>query len=212
MNVRFPSSFTFINFALPPVPPLGNLVVRWKYGTYVTESNRATALIQQGSGPVQVRIPAHESRMTDASENSNLMQLREFASEVLVNEILFDRDHIHTLSDLTTRIEFDLFDRPDLPTEFTLDQNYPNPFNPTTQIRFALPESQQVTIRVFDVNRRMIAELVNNQMYTAGNHQVTFDGTGLSTGVYIYNLTTNSGFTMSRKLVLVKYPILDTQT
>jgi hypothetical protein len=85
-----------------------------------------------------------------------------------------------------------------------LEQNYPNPFNPTTQIRFALPESQQVTIRVYDVDGRMVSELVNNQTYSAGNHQVSFDGTGLSTGVYIYNLTTNSGFTMSRKLVLIK--------
>jgi uncharacterized protein (TIGR02145 family) len=91
-----------------------------------------------------------------------------------------------------------------LPSNVELLQNYPNPFNPTTQIRFALPESQQVTIRVYDVNGRMITELVNNQTYSAGNHQVSFDGTGLSTGVYIYNLTTNSGFTMSRKLVLVK--------
>jgi surface protein len=92
----------------------------------------------------------------------------------------------------------------ELVTVFTLDQNYPNPFNPTTTIRFGLPESEQVTIRVYDVNGRMIAELVNNQMYTAGNHQLTFDASGLSTGVYIYNLTTNSGFTMSRKLVLIK--------
>jgi uncharacterized protein (TIGR02145 family) len=94
--------------------------------------------------------------------------------------------------------------RAEIPTELELLQNYPNPFNPTTQIRFALPESQQVTIRVYDVNGRMIAELVSNQTYSAGNHQVSFDGTGLSTGIYIYNLTTNSGFTMSRKLVLVK--------
>jgi hypothetical protein len=104
---------------------------------------------------------------------------------------------VNTFSD--TSIEANL-----IPSEYTLVQNYPNPFNPTTQIRFALPESQQVTIRVYDVNGRMIAELVNNQTYSAGNHQISFDGTGLSTGIYIYNLTTNSGFTMSRKLVLVK--------
>jgi hypothetical protein len=104
---------------------------------------------------------------------------------------------VNTFSD--TSIENDL-----IPSEYTLVQNYPNPFNPTTQIRFALPESQQVTIRVYDVNGRMVSELVNNQTYSAGNHQVSFDGTGLSTGIYIYNLTTNSGFTMSRKLVLIK--------
>jgi uncharacterized protein (TIGR02145 family) len=105
---------------------------------------------------------------------------------------------------LTTSSTVDIDEIDELPKSLILHQNYPNPFNPSTQIRFALPESQQVTIRVYDVNGRMIAELVNNQTYSVGNHQVSFDGTGLSTGVYIYNLTTNSGFTMSRKLVLVK--------
>jgi len=91
-----------------------------------------------------------------------------------------------------------------IPSNVELLQNYPNPFNPTTQIRFALPESQQVTIRVYDVNGRMITELVNNQTYSAGNHQVTFDGSGLSSGIYIYTLTTNNGMWLTRKLLLVK--------
>jgi uncharacterized protein (TIGR02145 family) len=59
-----------------------------------------------------------------------------------------------------------------LPQKVDLQQNYPNPFNPTTQIRFALPESQQVTIQVYDVNGRLVAELLNNAMYSAGNHHV----------------------------------------
>jgi hypothetical protein len=91
-----------------------------------------------------------------------------------------------------------------VPQEVALLQNYPNPFNPSTKIRFELPESQKITIRVYDVNGRMITELVNDQMYIAGTHQVTFDGTGLSTGIYIYNLTTETGYNISKKLSLVK--------
>jgi surface protein len=90
------------------------------------------------------------------------------------------------------------------PTAFTLSQNYPNPFNPTTQIRFALPESQQVTIQVYDVNGRLVAELLNNATYSAGNHQVTFDGSGLSSGIYIYTMRTSDGMSFTRKLILVK--------
>jgi uncharacterized protein (TIGR02145 family) len=92
----------------------------------------------------------------------------------------------------------------DHPKEYSLLQNYPNPFNPTTQIRFALPESQQVSIQVYDVNGRLISELLNNVTYSAGNHQVSFDGTGLSSGIYIYTMKTNSGMSFTRKLLLVK--------
>jgi uncharacterized protein (TIGR02145 family) len=91
-----------------------------------------------------------------------------------------------------------------LPQKVDLQQNYPNPFNPTTQIRFALPESQQVTIQVYDVNGRLVAELLNNAMYSAGNHQVSFDGSGLSSGIYIYTMRTSSGMSFTRKLLLVK--------
>jgi uncharacterized protein (TIGR02145 family) len=91
-----------------------------------------------------------------------------------------------------------------VPTSIELQQNYPNPFNPTTQIRFALPESQQVTIQVYDVNGRLVAELLNNALYSAGNHQVSFDGSGLSSGIYIYTMRTSSGMSFTRKLLLVK--------
>lgn len=91
-----------------------------------------------------------------------------------------------------------------VPNTIELQQNYPNPFNPTTQIRFALPESQQVTIQLYDVNGRLVAELLNNAMYSAGNHQVTFDGSGLSSGIYIYTMRTSSGMAFTRKLLLVK--------
>jgi uncharacterized protein (TIGR02145 family) len=94
--------------------------------------------------------------------------------------------------------------RAEIPTELELLQNYPNPFNPTTQIRFALPESQQVTIRVYDVNGRMGAELLDNVTYSAGNHQLTFDGAGLSSGIYIYTMRTSSGIIQSKKLLLMK--------
>jgi hypothetical protein len=90
------------------------------------------------------------------------------------------------------------------PRDISLLQNYPNPFNPTTQIRFDLAESQKVTIRVYDVNGKMVSELVNGITYASGSHQVAFNGTGLSSGIYIYNMTTESGYGVSRKMVLIK--------
>ena len=90
----------------------------------------------------------------------------------------------------------------DLPIEITLYQNYPNPFNPSTQIQYALPEATQITLEVFNSVGQKVMELVNGQK-SAGYHTVTFDASGLSSGVYLYKLTTLS-FTQTKKMLLIK--------
>ncbi|MCH8523140.1 MAG: M12 family metallo-peptidase [Balneolales bacterium] len=89
-----------------------------------------------------------------------------------------------------------------LPTQVTLSQNYPNPFNPATNIRFSLPESSPVQLRVFDVTGRVVSTLVN-EVRGAGEHQVAFDASALSSGVYMYELRTSEA-TITRKMLLLK--------
>ena len=91
---------------------------------------------------------------------------------------------------------------PGVPTEFQLDQNYPNPFNPTTTIRFTLPKSSPVILKVFDMMGREVASLVD-QTLPIGEYEVEFDAKGLASGTYFYRIETE-GFIRAKKLTLLK--------
>lgn len=89
-----------------------------------------------------------------------------------------------------------------LPASFMLGQNYPNPFNPSTTIRYAIPRSGRVNIRVFSLVGEEVATLVNQEQ-SAGTYECLFDAAGLATGMYFYRLQTE-GFSATKKLVLVR--------
>jgi len=86
--------------------------------------------------------------------------------------------------------------------EFVLYQNYPNPFNPTTVIKYQLPAVSEVRLAVYDLLGREVAILVNGKQ-EAGVHDLRFDASGLSSGVYFYRLRAGD-FTQSKKFVLLK--------
>jgi GH35 family endo-1,4-beta-xylanase len=88
------------------------------------------------------------------------------------------------------------------PEVFALSQNYPNPFNPTTVIRYQIPVASDVKLAVYDVLGREVSVLVNEKK-APGSYEARFDGSGLSSGVYLYRLVAGS-FALSRKLVLMK--------
>jgi hypothetical protein len=89
-----------------------------------------------------------------------------------------------------------------IPVQFSLAQNYPNPFNPSTLIKYQLPKAAFVMITVFDLLGKEVASLVNGNV-EAGYHQAEFNGSDLSSGLYIYKIETD-GFTDVKKMILVK--------
>lgn len=87
------------------------------------------------------------------------------------------------------------------PTGWALEQNYPNPFNPSTTIRYRLPVSGHVTIKVHDVHGREVATLIDAQE-ESGYKSVRWDAAGMASGVYFCRLQAG-GFTETRKLLLM---------
>lgn len=96
-----------------------------------------------------------------------------------------------------------------LPTGFSLSQNYPNPFNPSTSINYSIPSllnkssaTADVLLKVYDILGREVTTLVNKEQ-SVGNYSVTFDASNLTSGLYIYRLTSGASV-LSRKMILLK--------
>jgi len=101
-------------------------------------------------------------------------------------------------SPTSTSIEYN----DDSPNRITLEQNYPNPFNPSTTIRFSLPSAQHANLSVYNVVGQKVAELVNG-MTPAGYTSLNFNASHLSSGIYIYRLSTQNE-TLTGKMLLMK--------
>lgn len=89
-----------------------------------------------------------------------------------------------------------------LPATVALLQNYPNPFNPSTNIRFSLPQQQDIRLEVFNMQGQRVALLAFGS-FPAGSHTLQFDASALASGLYLYRLTTPE-LTLSRKMMLLK--------
>ena len=94
-----------------------------------------------------------------------------------------------------------------VPSGYVLKQNYPNPFNPDTRIEFTIPASEQVSVNVYNLEGRLVKTLVDQEM-RSGQHVVRWDGTNqvgtkVATGMYIYQLKTNSTV-LNRRMTFVK--------
>jgi hypothetical protein len=94
-----------------------------------------------------------------------------------------------------------------IPNEFKLSQNYPNPFNPVTKIDYEIPFDSKVTLKVFDMMGREVANLVNSNLQTAGYYSIELNGSNLTSGAYFYRITAQGSgkdFVMTKKMLLIK--------
>ncbi|KAF0152379.1 MAG: hypothetical protein FD143_1017, partial [Ignavibacteria bacterium] len=90
----------------------------------------------------------------------------------------------------------------EIPVSFELYQNYPNPFNPTTKIKFALPQNGRTKLTIYNTLGESVVELINKEL-EAGYHEVEWNATSFSSGVYFYEIINNSTKAY-KKMILVK--------
>ncbi|MCP5063427.1 MAG: T9SS type A sorting domain-containing protein [Ignavibacteriae bacterium] len=95
-----------------------------------------------------------------------------------------------------------VFEESKLPKISLLNQNYPNPFNPETTINYSIQTDRLVSLKVYNVLGKNVTTLVN-QKQRKGNYKITFNGSQLPSGVYIYRIQCNS-FVDSKKMILMK--------
>ena len=120
-----------------------------------------------------------------------------FALNIKTNNQYFWKDTL-VISNILTSVSKEIGL---IPLEFNLEQNYPNPFNPTTAINYTVPYPDIVTIKVFNILGNEISTLVNTYK-SNGRHSVTFNASGLASGVYFYKLQIGERTSVKKMLLL----------
>lgn len=172
----------------------GSVVLRW-----VTASESANDHFEirrdgeniarvpsQGNGPVQHTYSFTDGRLTNG---------REYTYTLVAVDVNGNHNELRGVNATPTAGR-------GVVNEYVLRQNYPNPFNPYTEISYDLKEAGLVRITVHNVLGEEVARLVNAHL-PQGRHSVSFDGSKLSSGLYLYRLEVN-GFTAQRKMLLMK--------
>lgn len=119
----------------------------------------------------------------------------EYLETFLTNRLMWMDAQLYQYTDST-------YDHSISISDIFLAQNFPNPFNRNTVIHFTLPVPQDVNLTVYDLHGRQI-ELLASGYQEAGGHTALFCADQLPSGVYIYRLTTSSGFRQTRKMLLI---------
>ena len=199
---------------------LGSLLLSLEYdpglfryeATQLTDSGRGYFLVDNGQKEGVIHIALAGQPQTETSDPIFDLILHKLApieggprfvddaqltlTRLVVNDVVFPLDVGSILR--IARI----------PEEFELSQNYPNPFNPETQIRFGLSEATQVRLAIYNALGQEVSVLIDEEMapgfYTVPWNGLTTGGDQTASGVYIYHLTTSSGFTDTRRMLLLK--------
>jgi len=176
-------------YEMPPMPPAGSFDIRFSSGRIAEDINTAIKTIEMNgvTYPLTVRVEGMDIRLQDESGRQINVNLKS-GEDVVISDA----------SIMKLMVTGEL-----IPAEYALEQNYPNPFNPSTVIEFSLPEDvSNVKLSIYNALGEKVAELLNSSL-TAGKYSYQWNAGYVATGMYIYELRTDS-FVSIKKMVLLK--------
>lgn len=185
------------------------------FGDVPLHSSEVLTLLVINDGPDSLAISEVSSNHSDFQVENMQEVLR--VGETLVIDVTFTANtiglqqseiQIHSSAGIAsvtataTGVIASSADESLLPRHFEVLSNYPNPFNSTTTLTYSLPQSAQVTLRAFDLQGRLVEELVNG-LQSQGEHRILWECSQLATGTYLVVLSGN-GFQYVQKAILMR--------
>ena len=170
--------------------------------------NDVIAYIEYGTEEDNLDIESDDFEI-DAQEGVSLitMNLTELAPATLyhyrVVAVNSDTFAVTEKSSFETASPTSLENDPETATEFILEQNYPNPFNPSTRITFEIPEASAVRVLIYNSQGQLMA-VPAERNFSAGRHHVSFDASGVASGVLVYALEIDGVIVNTRKMLLLR--------
>jgi len=181
----------------------GDGLVSLRWSTASETNNDHFVLYKRTSGEENFSTVATITGSGTTSQQHNY----EYVDQAVVNGVTYeyrladvDINGVEILHDMT--VSATPAGTPTVPTTYALYQNYPNPFNPITTIGFDIKETGKVTLKIYNLLGREVVTLVNREI-PAGSHSITWDASGLASGIYLYQLQAGD-YRATKKLVLMK--------
>ena len=204
------------------IPPLGFKSSHSSYDTTAVygnavndpDFNKANGNEGTGTDVVKYRIPVNEISEMNIAAEVCYQTLKPEVAEYLAGMNSLDINRFSRMYEEADKnpvimkskeIHFNVTGNDDQKIsslDFSLAQNYPNPFNPSTKISFTLPHYERTSLIIYDVLGREISVLLNREM-SAGEYEISFDGSSLPSGIYFYRLSSGD-YSQIRKMLLVK--------
>ncbi len=199
-TLYFNSNLSGLSYSLPPVPPPGSFDIRFSGDTRLTTADETAIRIQGIDYPLTIKADNLPEEYGFGYIVKEMIGDQEIATHSLVNgaEIaIVNADITHLLLSRTTLI----------PINFAVWQNYPNPFNPITTVRYALPRTGPVEIRIYNIAGQRVKTLVDEKQ-EPGYYSVSWDGRNeqgsqVNSGTYFYRVKAGKEDVM-KKMVLLK--------
>ncbi len=152
--------------------------------------------------PSYGEVPAGESNDISVGFRTDRLEENTLYEAAIIIETNDPDEDLVSVDIYLRTIGMTVSEDPLTPKEYSLSQNYPNPFNSITRMNFGLPTSSQVKISVYDLSGRLVSTL-QNANYDAGNHEISWDASTFSTGLYLIRMETDQ-FTSVRKATIIK--------